>query len=237
LTTKKDISKVKTFDHLIGNPVNDTFVTEDMIESALNKCIGDKRRKTSLGILATESDAYVIQEFIEEEDVIRAIVSINNLKAKKPDTSIKFDDVRNMELGLDLLEGYKDAEKQFVQSRLSALSEDFNLEKSTDKFWAWRVALCELKIMQLETLAVMNHKEFVNVDGTKQLDLLDKQYKVYCDSLNILKRQRDNIKKVKEDRSTISDQLNEFDKPVEELQHDVESEEQEELRMLKNRKK
>jgi hypothetical protein len=228
---KEVIGTVKTFEKFLNMELNGRIVDEDILKKAINKCVGDKR--VSKKVLATESDAFVIREYVEADDVFRAISSAMNLRVKTPDTSIKFDDVRNMALGLDLLEGFRDAEKRIVQQRLSELAEDFNLEKTTDKFLAWRVALCELKIMQLETLTVMNKKEAKEIEASKQLDLLDKQYKVYCESLNVLKRQRDNTKEKPKETLDLTGNINKLDKSNVELQKEVDKARREEQEMIK----
>lgn len=204
------------YDYLIGTKINNIEVTEELMDKTISRLISFRRKREKN---FEDSDAFIIETFITEEDVIRNLQSAANLKAKSPDTSVKFDDIRKMSLGLDSLEGYEETEKQFIQQRLYELSQDFNLEKSTDKFLAWRVAVCELKIMQLETLLVVNKKEAANIDAVKQIDLLDKQYKLFCESLNVLKRQRDNKKDKLKDSET-----NEFKntiKSVDEMQAEV----------------
>ena len=151
--------EVPTFEHLIGNVVNGKIVTEEMLERAKRKCIGDRKRRKDLNITADTNNATILALYVSEDDVINAIASAGNLKPRSVDTSVKFDDIRDMELGIELLKGYRDAEKKVIQRRLYELAQDFDLEKSTDKFLAWRVAVCELKIMQLETLIVVNSKE------------------------------------------------------------------------------
>jgi hypothetical protein len=231
---RKAVSEVKTFDHLIGTEIRGKIVDDDILQKAINKCVADKRNSRRKDFIGEVSDALIIQECVEEDDVIRAISSIINLKVKLPDTSVKFDDVRNMSLGLDNLEGYTEAEKCFVQQRLSELSQDFNLEKSTDKFLAFRVVICELKIMQFETLTVMNKKEAKEIDAAKQIDALDKQYKVYCESLNVLKRQRDNTKeKPKDTNIDLTTAINQLDKSVNDMQLEVEFEKQQEIEMIR----
>lgn len=177
------------------------------------------------------SDDFVLREYVSETEFENAMKSVAQLnKGNGIDKEVKFDDVRNMSLGLDNLEGYTDAEKSFVQERLSDLAEDFNLEKSTDKFLAWRVALCELKIMQLETLSVMNKKEAA--DAQKQIEILDKQYKLFCESLNALKRQRDNVKEKPKEVVDLTGNINKLDKSIDELKNEINKEREQEREMI-----
>lgn len=218
----------------INKEICGVIVTEDIFTKALNKCVGDKRHKYKLSKSYPKED--IIEKYVDFDDVIRAINSAANLQTKKPENNVKFDDVRNMSLGLDNLEGYTEAEKKFVQQRLYELSGEFDLEKSTDKFLAYRVVLCELKIMQLETLIVMNPKLAKEVQAQAQIDLLDRQYKIFCESLNALKRQRDNTKgKQKESQTNLTDIINKLDKSIPELEAEVAKERQQEIEMIKKR--
>lgn len=218
----------------INKEICGVIVTEDIFTKALNKCVGDKRYKYKFSKSYPKED--IIEKYVDFDDVIRAINSAANLQTKKPVNSVKFDDVRNMSLRLDNLEGYTEAEKKFVQQRLCELSGEFDLEKSTDKFLAYRVVLCELKIMQLETLIVMNPKLAKEVQAQAQIDLLDRQYKIFCESLNALKRQRDNTKgKQKESQTNLADIINKLDKSIPELEAEVAKERQQEIEMIKKR--
>ena len=218
----------------INKEICGVIVTEDIFTKALNKCVGDKRYKYKLSKSYPKED--IIEKYVDFDDVIRAINSAANLQTKKPVNNVKFDDVRNMSLRLDNLEGYTKAEKKFVQQRLCELSGEFDLEKSTDKFLAYRVVLCELKIMQLETLIVMNPKLAKEVQAQAQIDLLDRQYKIFCESLNALKRQRDNTKgKQKESQTNLADIINKLDKSIPELEAEVAKERQQEIEMIKKR--
>lgn len=179
--------------------------SKEWICKAVRKLVGYRRnsykdqlsRKATAHEIIEHVDPKTGQNIITEQDVLNNIPGVTGLKIggnKPKEIEIKFDDVRGMDLSLESLDGFKETEKKIIQRRLSELSEDFNLEKSTDKFLAWRVAVCELKIMQLETLVVLNSKEAVNVKAKEQIEVLDGQYKDFCTSLNALKRQRDTVK-------------------------------------------
>jgi hypothetical protein len=239
--------KIIVFDTLLGQTIDGITITEKHIDYAENKVASWKRNQ-----LKKESNKdhkqtlkYIAEHYCNADEVLKQIPSIDSLVQKNLEkangslekkSEVKFDDVRNMDLSIQSLEGFKETEKKIIQQRLLELSEDFNLEKSTDKFLAWRVAVCELKIIQYETLIALNPKAIKDVQS--QIDILDKQYKVFCESLNVLKRQRDSIKKQSDNKSSISDTLNELDnKSVDDLKHEAELEEQEELKMMKKRKK
>lgn len=222
------------YDYLIGETILknniEIEITEDLYNKAINRLISFRRKREED---YESSDDEIIEAYISEEDVITNLGPAGNLNQKKPENVIvKFDDVRKMFLSLDSLEGYEEAEKYFIQQRLNELSQDFNLEKTTDKFLAWRVAVCELKIMQLETLLVANKKEAANIDAVKQLDSLDKQYKVYCESLNVLKRQRDTAKDKPKEKLDLAANINKLDKSIKELQTEVDKARQEEKKMI-----
>ena len=228
-----------------GVKLNDgTPITEKILNIAENN-LASKRRKT----LKKENNPdyklpnkAILEKYVTAEDIVRNIPSIMSLAKRnearangelpEKEKEITFDDIRNMRLGIDNLEGYKEAEKQIIQKRLNELSQDFNLEKTTDKFLAWRVALCELKIMQLETLAILNPKEATKCQT--QVDLLDKQYKVFCESLNVLKRQRDVAKeKPKDTNIDLTNAISQLDKSIIDMQLEVEREKQQEQEMTR----
>jgi hypothetical protein len=226
------LNKIEILQELFLNKeINGKLVDEDIFNKALKKCIGDVRFKHKASTRLME-DEEVVEQYIEIERMEKAINSAMNLQNRQPNSTVKFDDVRNMSLDLDNLEGYTDAEKNFVQQRLCELSQEFNLEKSTDKFLAYRVVLCELKIMQLETLIVMNPKLAKETQAQAQIDLFDKQYKVFCESLNALKRQRDNTKEKPKEKLDLAANINKLDKSITELQLEAEKARQEEKKMI-----
>jgi hypothetical protein len=225
---------IKMFDHLIGMKIGDTEITEELVDKSVSRLITFRRKSKKDH---ESSDAFIIQEYITDEDVIRNIASANNLKPKTVDTSVKFDDVRNMSLGLDNLEGYTEAEKSFVQQRLCVYKSfyfgDGVSVAPNDEFQILDLIDMELDIQQLKTFTKLNKK---CEEEKKALKEMRSQYSKALQDLNVKKQQRDNVKKPKDNGSTISDQLNEFEQSIEELQHDIESEEQEELEMLARKK-
>jgi hypothetical protein len=206
-------------------------IDQDLLDKAYNRLLSMRRRSRKD---FESSDSFIIQEYVTEEEMITAIRTVSHLRSdgNSKKSEVKFDDVRNMDLSLQSLEGFKESERRIIQRRLNELSEDFNLEKSTDKFLAWRVAVCELKIMQLETLVVLNPKEAASVEANKQIDTLDKQYKVFCESLNALKRQRDNTKVKAVDNS--GDILNTI-KSIDEMTQEVQEEQKEIEKRMKEK--
>jgi hypothetical protein len=202
---------------------NDDF--DRLIQFTENKLAGQKK-----GVLKRQNNndyklpyEEIVKKYVRSDDVLRNIPSAypvfdkhQRQEGNKPD-NIKINDVKKMDFSENPLIGYEIVEQKIIQQRLDELAQEFNLEKSTDKFLARRVALCELKIMQLETLASMNHREAAECQ--KQIDLLDKQYRVYCDSLNVLKKQRDNTKdKPKDDSEDIINMI----KSVDEMKREAE---------------
>lgn len=231
---------MRKFDYFLDETIELIYKNGDTKAIKVDEVLLDRAYSRILKVLRNRydeydpekvSDALILQQYGTEEEFLNLMKSVAQLnKGNGIDKEVKFDDVRNMSLGLDNLEGYTDAEKSFVQERLSDLAEDFNLEKSTDKFLAWRVALCELKIMQLETLSVMNKKEAA--DAQKQIEILDKQYKDFCTSLNALKRQRDNSKEKPKETLDLTGNINKLDKSIDELKIEINKEREQEREMI-----
>jgi hypothetical protein len=230
----KDISKVKTFDHLVGKEIRGRIVDYDILQKAIGKCVSDKRNSHRDDFEGEVSDAFIIQEFVEEDDVIRAISSAMNLKPKQASTEIKFDDVRNMSLGLDNLEGYTDAEREFVQSRLNVYKSFYfgdNLVAPNDEFQILDLINMELDIMQLNTFIRMNKKCEEEKKALKEVRL---QYSKAQQDLNLKKQQRDNTKeKPKDTNIDLTTAINQLDKSVSDMQLEVEFEKQQEREMIK----
>jgi len=230
--------EVKTYTDLVGTTINGIVVTERILESAKSKCIGDKRRKKSLEIPPDESDAAVLALHVQRDDLINAIASVANLKEKKPDTSIKFDDVRNMDLGLDNLEGYTNAERDFVQQRLCVYKSfyfgDSLLVAPNDEFQILDLINMELDIMQLNTFIRMNKKSEEEKKLLKEARL---QYSKALQDLNVKKQQRDNRKKTETADDELLKAINEADKNINEYELEVDLEDAEEQQQMKEKKK
>jgi hypothetical protein len=231
------------FSNLINYAISeDLIITEDLLKIAENK-LASQRRKS----LTKEKNPDcklpnkdILEKYVTAEDIVRNIPSIVGL-AKKNESrrngeiqpkkeEIKFDDVRNMSLGLDNLEGYTEAEKSFVQQRLSVYERDYNLEKAADKFKALRAVICEMKILQLETLLASKPKGDPEIQN--QINALDKQHAFHCDGLNALKKQMDNQKNKPQDKMDLTGNINKLDKSLKELQQDVDKSRKEEQKMI-----
>jgi hypothetical protein len=232
---------------LVGQEIDGILVTGKLLDSAELKACTNKRKtfKKAKDQRWRKSNAELLETEISKEDIIRLFKGINALMQRnearargeevpsKKDLEVKFDDVRNMSLGLDNLEGYTEAEKSFVQQRLCVFEQDFELKTATDRFIAWRAVICEMNIRQLELLKVYRPKEIGEIQ--KQIDVLDNQYKKHCDALNVLKKQRDNTKEKPKETTNLTDIINKLDKSIEELQMEVDQDKQQEKEMIQKR--
>jgi cell division protein ZapA (FtsZ GTPase activity inhibitor) len=80
-------------------------------------------------------------------------------------------------------------------------------------------------------LSVLNRKE--SADAQKQIEVLDKQYKMFCESLNALKRQIDNTKGKPKETTDLTSVINQLDKSVDDMSKEVEEEKKQEQEMFK----
>lgn len=219
-------------------------ITEKLIELSENKLAGQKKALFKKRGDPDQKLTYdsIIREHITAEDVLRNIPSVIGLNDKlkrqsgeKP-AEVKFEDVRNMDLGLANLSGYTDSEKNFINQRLPEYEKDYDIEKAADKFKALRAIVCEMKILQLEIL--LSSKLKGDPEIQKQIDALDKQHAFHCDGLNVLKKQRDNAKaKPVDDTISISKLINDMSKPIDELQKEADELKQKKEKFLKERGK
>jgi hypothetical protein len=236
---------------LIGQEVNGVLVTEKHLEAAENRACTNKRKvwEKQKDLRRKKSNAELLKEVITKEDVVRLIRTVDGLVKKNeakakgeedPYKEVKFDDVRKMDLDLDNPSGYEASEKKFIQSRLQVYKSFYfgdGVVAPNDEFDLLDIIDLEREIEQLKTLIRLNPKKCD--EERKLLPVLRKQRSDALQGLNAKKLQRDNSKKIKDDKGAIADQLNELDKdkPIEDLQREVDLEEQEEQKMLKKRKK
>lgn len=244
------------YSQLVGEVINGIIITEKHVQMAENTVCKKtrKRLKTAGDPDSSKDNVWLLTYRLTVDDVKRSIPSIVSLAARNearakgelppPSKEIKFDDIRNMSLGLDNLEGYTEAEKHFVQQRLCVYEKDFDIEKPNDKFLARRVVLCELMILQLERyrLELEKHgkKQAEISDVQKQIESLEKQFTGHCDKLNVLKKQRDNPGKGKgkeEAGNNLTETISKLDKPVSDLEAEVIKEKQQEVKMIAKRNK
>lgn len=194
------------FESLLGTTIDGVEITADLLKKAINRRLGMVRKKLEKTKHPDRklNDNELIERYLKEEDIKKGIKPVVGLlhpkenkalqeSQQKKQQLLKFDDVRNMNLNVNSFEGYTEAERLFIESRLAEYANDFNLEKKSDEFLAWRAVICELKIMQLEIL-ILNQNAKESAETQKQIDTLDNQYKKHVESLNGLKKQRDNQK-------------------------------------------
>lgn len=211
--------EVETYEDLIGTTVNGIYVTEAILERAKNKCVGDKRRKKSLDIAPDESFAAVLTLHVQRDDVIHAIASANNLKVKQPDMSVKFDDVRDMDLSLDNWETYRPEEKKFAQCQLSAYNDYYDLDAPNDKTGIYDVIDLEVRMQTIRLYIRLSKKKDEILEYDKQLKELRLQWSKALDDLALKKKQRDVAKPKLIDTSN---DLSEAIKSLDEMQAEAE---------------
>lgn len=228
------MDKIDVFRQLFLNQeINGRLVDEDIFNKALRKCIGDKR--LSRRVKKNVPDEEVIDRFVEIEHMESAINSALNLRPKPVNPAVKFDDVRNMDLSLQNWSTYQEAERKFAQERLNAYQEFYALEAPNDILGIYDVIDLEVRMQVIRLYIRLSKKKDEIAEYDEKLKELRQQWSKALEDLNLKKKQRDNLKKPKEDKSLISDQLNALDKSIDELKQDVELEELEEERMLEKR--
>jgi len=211
-------------------------VDQDILDKAYSRLLSFRRKRYKD---TKSSDAFIIQEYVTEEDFITSIESVCNLKVGNiKEKEVKFDDVRNMSLRLDNLEGYTEAEKSFVQQRLSVYKSfyfgDSLLVAPNDEFQILDLIDMELDIMQLKTFVKLNKKSKEEEEKLKQMRL---QYSKALQDLNVKKQQRDNRKKTETGDDELLKAINEADRTISEFEIEVVSEEEEEKQQMKAKKK
>jgi hypothetical protein len=143
-----------------------------------------------------------------------------------------------MDLGLDNLEGYTNAERDFVQQRLCVYKSfyfgDSLLVAPNDEFQILDLINMELDIMQLNTFIRMNKKSEEEKKLLKEARL---QYSKALQDLNVKKQQRDNRKKTETADDELLKAINEADKNINEYELEVDLEDAEEQQQMKEKKK
>ena len=187
------------FEHLLCIEVNGITITEEILEKAINKCIGDRRTRKS--VTKKDTDEEIIETLINEQDVMNAISSAVNLKVKKPDTSVKFDEVRNMDLSLDNWETYTPEERKFAQLTLCAYNDYYDLNAPNDRTGIYDVIDLEVRMQTIRLFIRLCKKKDEIAEYDAKLKELRVQWSKALDDLNLKKKQRDNTKEKPKDTS------------------------------------
>jgi hypothetical protein len=223
------------YKHLIGE-VNDNGmeVTKEVLEGALNKLVALRTKSLAKKLKKRPSKAEIYGS-ISDEDILRNCNSLTNLRSGNADYLPSKKDVREMSLGLDEFAGYKEEEQKFIQSRLCEYEEQFDLSKPTDKFIARRAVVCEMRILQLEILLIEDAKK--SDEYQQQIEKYNTQYLKLCDSLNVLKKQRESPRnKPESNTDTIAGKLKEADKSVADLEKEADANRKLVEEMIRKRK-
>jgi hypothetical protein len=229
------------FGHLVGLEVKNkdetkTFIaTPELIESALSKCISDKRSMKGTPNKKM-SDEDIVDSYIHDADILSRIPSVVNLCKGNPNLNkkeVKIDEIRKMDLGLDKFAGYEPNEISFIQDRLKIYKEFYEVNAPNDEFQVFDIIDMELEMIQLKTFIKLNPKKCD--DEKKQLKELRVQYSKAQQDLNVKKQQRDSVKgKSNTDNET---DLFSLIKSVDEMQAEVEEENKEIQHRMKEKAK
>lgn len=212
-------NKIELFKQaFINKEFSGIIVTEDIFIKALNKCAGDKRFKYKIG--KAHPNEEIIEKYVDFDDMVRAINSANNLQVKKPDTSVKFDDVRNMDLSLDNWETYTEQERKFARQALCAYNDYYDLDAPNDRTGIYDVIDLEVRMQTIRLFIRLSKKKDEIAEYDNKLKELRQQWSKALDDLNLKKKQRDS-KKDKPTDTTVTDYVNAI-KSLDEMQKEVE---------------
>lgn len=211
-------NKIELFKQaFINKEFSGIIVTEDIFIKALNKCAGDKRFKYKIG--KAHPNEEIIEKYVDFDDMVRAINSAANLQVKKPDTSVKFDDVRNMDLSLSNWDTYQEAEKKFAQERLCAYQEFYSLDAPNDILGIYDVIDLEVRMQAIRLYIRLSKKKDEITEYDNKLKELRQQWSKTLEDLNLKKKQRDS-KKEKTVDTTATDHMNAI-KSLDEMQEEA----------------
>lgn len=225
------------YEYLIGQTVDDIFITEEIYQMAANRLIGLRRRKYK-GL----TDDEILEQHITEDDIKNGILPVFNIINKNNKSSqdskpvkVSHTTIRNMPFALNDLIGYTETEKEFINQRINEYVEKITLTNPNDYFLVRQVVLYELSIEKINMLMVTDP---LDVNGyQKKLNIIMDTYLRLCDSLNALKKQRDKGKTNTSGGLNIHETIQEIsDKSIDEMELEKEEEIEEEKKMLRRKK-
>jgi len=225
---------IEMYSYLIGDMVGDIEVTEDILIRALNKCIGDKKRRKDLEITEDTTNLDILEMYVTEDDVYGAINSAANLRKRSPDTSVKFDEVRSMDLSFNNWDSYHDGEKEFALERLRDYQEYYSLEAPNDRFGIYDVIDIEVRMQTIRLFLRMARPKDPSIEENEmKLARLRQQWSKALDDLNLKRKQRGNKTQPDEDANTHTNTIKELD----EMEAEVKRKQEEILRKKAERRK
>lgn len=209
----QDYLLIESYSYLIDDMVGDIEVTEDILIRALKKCIGDKKRRKDLDITEETTNSDILNLYVTEDDIYNAINSAANLRKRTIDTSVKFDEVRSMDLSFDNWKSYHDGEKQFALERLQEYQDFYSLEAPNDKFGIYDVIDIEVRMQTIRLFLRMARPKDPSIEENEmKLTRLRQQWSKALDDLNLKKKQRDVAKNTpKETADTYINAIKELD--------------------------
>jgi hypothetical protein len=235
------------FAYLINRQLEDgRIIDEPLLKKAFANRFSQLRRRLknekNPDSRVYKDDEYLFDKYpFSEEDVLKSINAVKALVTPKENPALiarqnaaTLNDIRDMDLSLDDFSAYRPAEQRYIQRRLNEYANDFTIEKATDRFQVLRAVLRELSILQLERLKIEPQSETQAKETQAKIDALDKEYRLICDSLNVLKKNRETGRQKPQNQGTdLTEIINRLDKPVEDMEFEVEKEQQEEQKMIR----